>query len=521
MGYTVSVTVKPLTSSKVSMSIGHDFRTSYTRNVRNNNSNRIINLSNGYVENFKSNDNLINQNLKYNFSEDGSIKLKDKKNIIEEIDNNNDNNIFDFLDKLDNEKKEFNLFFDEEIQEEIQEPKNIIDENLEDKILNKKNVLGQILFKQMKKKFEKMETDIKKIYKEDTNKTIPNNSKFFQEGVITFGANQEQRDKREFFEQDIKGLTDEEVKFIRKKDKQEMDKAASNFIKKFEEEHGVKVLYLIAHEDEKTPHYHFCFSNFDFEKKRMLGLNKRELINFNKKLQTDIADSFSSLGFERGKETLGVVKQKTKAEKLNDEINDNNIIINYIKKSVTGLKNKYEAINTELTEKDGILNDLNSLLRNKNNTLENLKEEILNKNFKLDNLNLEIMNKLKNDNLDLYNKIQKVDSLENEILGLNSKIDNLDNEKLKLQEENLKAKRLVMRYEEEFKKAKSKISLDKDDIVKFTKQLKELNNEVNTLKHDKQALKDDLELFKEYSNKSLEQIKEELETKSNNHNRNR
>ena len=64
MGHTVSITVKPLTSSKIGMSIGHDFRTSYTRNVRNNNSNRIINLSNGYVENFKSNDNLINQNLK-------------------------------------------------------------------------------------------------------------------------------------------------------------------------------------------------------------------------------------------------------------------------------------------------------------------------------------------------------------------------------------------------------------------------------------------------------------------------
>lgn len=519
MGYTVSVTVKPLTSSKVSMSIGHDFRTSYTRNVRNNNSNRIINLSNGYVENFKSNDNLINQNLKYNFNQDGSLKLKDKKTNIDTL---NENNIFKLLDELDNEKKEFNMFDDEEIQDKKNqnvddEIKNIIEENS----TPEKNIIGQIIFKQMKKKFEKMETEIKKIYREDTNKTIPNNSKFFQEGVITFGANESTRNEREFFEQDIKGLTDEEVKFIREKDKQEMDKAASNFIKKFEEEHGVKVLYLVCHEDEKTPHYHFAFSNFDFDKKRMLGLNKRELIDFNKKLQTNVADSFSSLGFERGKETLGTVKQKTKSQKLNDEINDNNIIINYIKKSISGLTNQYKAINTQLTEKDAILNDLNNLLRSRNNTLESLKEEISSKNFKLDNLNNEIMNKLKNDNLDLYNKVKNINLLENEILGLNSKIDNIEEDKQKLQEENLKAKRLVMKYEEEFQKAKSKISVDKDDIVKFTKQLEELNLEVNTLRNDKQALKDDLELFEEYSNKSLEQIKEELETKSNNHHRNR
>lgn len=513
MGYTVSVTVKPISGLTISKNIGHDFRTSYTKNIRNNNSNRIINLINGYSENFKSNDNLINQNLKYNFNQDGSIKLKDKKNIIEEI----DNNIFKLLDKLDNEKKEFNLFYDEEIKEEIQEPEKNIIENLEDKITNKKNVLGQIVFKNMKKKFEKMEIDIKKIYKEDTNKTIPNNSKFFQEGIITFGANQEQRDKREFFEQDIKGLTDEEVKFIREKDKSEMDQAALNFIKKFEEEHGVKVLYLVCHEDEKTPHFHFCFSNFNFKKKRMLGLNKRQLIDFNKKLQTDISNSFSSLGFERGKETLGTIKQKTKAQKQNDEINDNNIIINYIKKSVVGLKNQYETISSELIQKDAILSDLNNSLRSRNNRLESLKEEISNKNFKLDNLNNEIMNKLKNDNIDLYNKIKKVDSLENEISGLNSKIDNLDNEKLKLQEQNLKAKQIVMKYEEEFEKAKSKISIDAKEVTEFTKQLKELNNEVNTLKHDKQALKSDLSIFEEYSNKSLKEIKEELETKSNHH----
>ena len=214
MGYTVSAIIKPLDNNKVRVSLGHDFRTAYTHNIRNDFSNYMINLDGDDHVEFRVNDHLINKNLQSKFDKNGKI-----------------------------------------IREEF-DPEN-------NKIPNK-NLHGQAVFQKINAQMEKMQNDIRKDYLQHQGKRLPSNSKLFNEVLIYFGADEEERSLRPEEEKNIDGLTDEEVENIRAVNLNDMNNAAKKFVKTYEQEHGVKVLSLVYHGDEKTPHYHAIISNYDF-----------------------------------------------------------------------------------------------------------------------------------------------------------------------------------------------------------------------------------------------------------------
>jgi len=87
------------------------------------------------------------------------------------------------------------------------------------------------------------------------------------------------------------------------KNENDMDLAALNYMKKLEKIYGIKIAYITRHDDEKTRHYHFTATQYDFKNHRMLtsGFKKRDMQNLGENLQDLVASSFDSLDFKRGK----------------------------------------------------------------------------------------------------------------------------------------------------------------------------------------------------------------------------
>ena len=130
-------------------------------------------------------------------------------------------------------------------------------------------------------KFRKL--DINEDYKKHTNnRNIPKNTKLYQEAIISFG--------RERFEQNNQA---------------DILKATEDFCIKFENKYGCKILMTSLHLDEghknengtiqHNYHTHLLIENYNFNTHKTC-LQKLDY----RKLQTELAQSFEHLGFERG-----------------------------------------------------------------------------------------------------------------------------------------------------------------------------------------------------------------------------
>lgn len=78
-----------------------------------------------------------------------------------------------------------------------------------------------------------------------------------------------------------------------------LDGRAKKFIKRLEEEYGIKVILGVRHSDETTTHYHILAINYSFKWKKTFTKLFRSRKEFSR-LQDLVAESFKDLGFQRG-----------------------------------------------------------------------------------------------------------------------------------------------------------------------------------------------------------------------------
>ncbi len=109
---------------------------------------------------------------------------------------------------------------------------------------------------------DEIEDDYRKTYKQKLSKL----TNHFISGVIVFGVDELKKSIRVSQLINNASLTKEEVDEINSIDKDEMYKCAKNFIDDFNKTYGTKPVYLVAHEDEKTVHFHFTVSHYSFTK---------------------------------------------------------------------------------------------------------------------------------------------------------------------------------------------------------------------------------------------------------------
>ncbi len=515
MGYIVSTTFKQLENNKLGQSIGHDFRTRFTRNIRNNLENEIIDLDVFGSNKFLANDNLINQNLKYMFDENGNKFYEDKENEI---------SIYD-----DEAKKE-------------------------DPTILEKNKVGQKIYATQMEIIENIKNDIQEDYKKNSvnNRSLPKQTKYFQEGIIYFGADEEQRASRDIFDEEIEGLTDDEVNFIRNQDNNKMNEAAKDFIKEFEKVNGCKVLYLIKHDDEKTPHYHFTFTNYNFDNHKSFNsaMKRADISQRNSRMQDLAGQCFENQGldFHRGKKRIFATKQKSKNEKVISELNDNTIKLNNILDRLSVQTELLELATLTSNELNDKLEKLNSLRVSKNDDMEDIDRKLQLASDKLEILNETLEKKIVNrkeysnlsknliedvfkhsyiikngkkilsiqeikKNFDIKIKslkgvdiqIQEQDSektqMKSDIVGLeaeNNILRKSNSEKLELQQKNQNLKNKLTVAEIQLLKIKE----DDKEIAKINKY--DGLKLVNEMKQDKK----DLELYKKHTGKSIQDIKD-------------
>ena len=131
------------------------------------------------------------------------------------------------------------------------------------------------VLEKLQDKLDSLDNMIEEDYKRNKGKKLPKNAIKFIRGVITFGTD------RVVEETETKSLNDEEVAAINQKNENDMDLAALNYMKKLEKIYGIKIAYITRHDDEKTRHYHFTATQYDFKNHRMLtsGFKKRDMQN--------------------------------------------------------------------------------------------------------------------------------------------------------------------------------------------------------------------------------------------------
>jgi flagellar biosynthesis chaperone FliJ len=98
-------------------------------------------------------------------------------------------------------------------------------------------------------------------------------------------------------------------------DKEALDRQALEYVHEFADRHNSKILYLVRHEDEQSPHYHFMFENFDKEQGRTIRFLKSDL----EAVQDLAGEVFAEVGLSRGEKKLA--KLTRVADELGYDIN--------------------------------------------------------------------------------------------------------------------------------------------------------------------------------------------------------
>jgi len=149
-------------------------------------------------------------------------------------------------------------------------------------------------FKHFSKMYKEDRKKHNEKYKKKNKRNLRESFSSWSDGVITFS---------EKIHQDLgEKYTQKELIIIRKE-----------FLKDFEKDFKTNVKLVILHLDEKTPHFHFMFKNFDEKGQSIIWKNNNsEKLS---KLQDRRFEHFQKLGMERGikkkKELIGVRDYKT------------------------------------------------------------------------------------------------------------------------------------------------------------------------------------------------------------------
>lgn len=157
----------------------------------------------------------------------------------------------------------------------------------------------------MKQKHAKLVQQARDDYYKNHGKNLPSNTNFGVCGVVTFGVSDDMKKDRL---EDDDTLTQEEADYI---NQQQKDECVKKYLKSFETQYGVKVLYCVRHSDEKTDHYHFQTINYNFDKHEALykNMNREKTAQFGSNLQDLVSESFDGTAFQRG------VKNRTNKKK--------------------------------------------------------------------------------------------------------------------------------------------------------------------------------------------------------------
>lgn len=279
----------------------------------------------------------------------------------------------------------------------------------------------------------------------------------FKEAVISFGREQ-------FKNCDVKDI----------------NKALTNFVENFENKYKVKVLSHSIHldeghlnekgEKEHNYHAHFQIANYDFDLHKT-GMRK---VNYSK-LQTELADAFKHLGFQRGREYIKEQKaENLKAEKEGVEplkIERPTHMPHFQYRQLKTAKNTVEKdkLNKELREKQDELKKLMDIskaniefAKNQQLKIEKLDKEIAKKEAEFD----------KYDNL-LADTIADLTDIEK---TKKQQQEDLDNKKLELEKFNLelnnannKLKEVDLKVKDAFKKMDAQRMSRYSSILKQSK----------------------------------------------------
>lgn len=188
------------------------------------------------------------------------------------------------------------------------------------------------------------------------NRNLPKNfNKYIGIGVIYFGANEEMRALRDEDLKEIKGLTPDEADFFNSLDSNELMKRSDKFLKKIEERLGVKVLYQVNHNDEKTQHIQFMYSSYNFKTHKGFNSNlkKFDLKKLGIELQDMIAEEFKDMkipkfknkdfSIKRGKHNTKSIENLSMSQMQQEKIREQGEIIKILEQRVKSLENEFKA----------------------------------------------------------------------------------------------------------------------------------------------------------------------------------
>jgi hypothetical protein len=159
--------------------------------------------------------------------------------------------------------------------------------------------------------------------------------------------------------------------FNNKYSQEEFENANINAIKEIAEFLGTEIMYVSFHYDEKTPHVHYHFKNFDEQGRSIFYKNRtKEQLE---KLQDIGFKHLGKLGMERGikKDTTNKTHQTTQVyyRKLYKEYNDN----------LKSLRNELKSLEINADEKKKLYSDITNMqkqLREHKNDLDNYQDEL-------------------------------------------------------------------------------------------------------------------------------------------------
>lgn len=240
--------------------------------------------------------------------------------------------------------------------------------------------------------FRGLEESILVDYKNNSyrHRAMPKNfDKFLGMGGIWLGANGEMRESREDYEKDIIGLTEDESEFFNHLDSNAMQERVNKYIKNLEETYGIRVIYCAEHNDEKTKHWQFLYSNYDFDNHKSFksDLSKFDLKKRGVQIQDMVHDNFKDLSFnykgkdfsfQRGKsQEISSVDTKSMNQMQIAKIEDNKKLLSNIDKRIKKDYTNFKHLQTHITNANETIKELDSTIEMKQNEVNNLDLKII------------------------------------------------------------------------------------------------------------------------------------------------
>lgn len=344
----------------------------------------------------------------------------------------------------------------------------------------------------MKQKHTSYIEEAREQYKKHTGKSLPRNTNFEVEGIITFGVDDEVKSMRK----DDDGLLPEEVDLI---NSQKKDEYVKKFLKNLEEKNGIKVLYCVRHSDEKTDHYHFQTINYDFKRNQTLykNMGKKEMAEFGSKLQDDVAEAFDGSIFKRGmkdrkdkKKHLTVVEMHQKEQEQ-------------LKKQIQQQKKEVEELNIKDIRYSSTYIDRNSIFEKKVQLPAHL--------LLIRKSDIQKVQKIKN--IVSETQIENIEKMNN-IIDEQKKYIQKQNEYIEQQQKT--NDELKKTYQTRLKEIRSNVTTEVDDIVrKKDDEISKLRQEISSQKNIIDNLKTEIQHITTDLNKKINNIYTKIKSKFN------